>query len=465
MGMQQHRDEKKFDGEDPATAYSRDAYINKGIKENKEYLVTSNTTLNKVKDCAPNDLIIISGQGPAGLMAALVAKKMHPEKTVLVTEKRMAYSRRNIAIIKTDAYPFLKRMGVLVDVCKVSDRMSKTVIGRSDGTDHLDIRAELPLDNKFQFSEIDSLRDYSPELMQDDTQFTVDGRIIRICDLQELLFKHCLKAGIKTLKKSINTIDHNPDTDTVTCRIRKKGKEIVITNPYTVIIAEGAKSPNVVRLAGGWNYGLRKELWTVSNVEAQPKDSYMGVVRPNNEKHKRTVIGLFSPINKEIAVTECYHVTEENAGKLNAKDYSTMDTNKLGSLFGVKTQRLKWNSSFFECQDKIAKKLVVGSRILVVGDAAGVSSPVSGMGVSMAVTSHNYGVLKFFEEKKEFGVEIAAEQYEQRLTSYVKRWQRNTHNLWHVLDDVLTLNVPEVSKKEAEVKLQDDQCIEMMVEN
>eukprot|EP00121_Abeoforma_whisleri_P013748 Awhi_evm3s12687 len=82
-----NRDERKFGPQDdPSNAYSQDAYLNPDIKETKRYKVTSNTTLSKIAQIETENLVIISGSGPCGLMDALVAKKKYPKKTVLYTK-------------------------------------------------------------------------------------------------------------------------------------------------------------------------------------------------------------------------------------------------------------------------------------------------------------------------------------------------------------------------------------------
>eukprot|EP00122_Pirum_gemmata_P021128 Pgem_evm1s19710 len=286
-------------GDDPNTSYKGDAYINTKCKE-KSYEVKSTTSLKKVMAMNKNNLVIVSGSGPSGLIAALAIKKRNPKQDVVVCEKRLEYTRRNVAVTKVDSYPFLKKMGILSDLIKKSDRLEKKTIGRTVTTAQnpgLDVKADHILENKFKLSEIDATLEYNEDFMSRDTTFTTEGRIIRICDLQEIILDHCNKAGVKILKKTMTTITHYEELEETKVNLRKKGKEVEITNPYKVIIAEGASSGNALRVTGGWNFGIRNELWAVANIEAAPRDPFMGIVRPQKEKglSNRTLMGLFTP--------------------------------------------------------------------------------------------------------------------------------------------------------------------------
>eukprot|EP00121_Abeoforma_whisleri_P013749 Awhi_evm4s12687 len=336
-------------------------------------------------------------------------------------------------------------MGVYKEIIRKSDRIHKTVTGASneneDDVATLDILAEIVEDNQVNYLDVDENFEYSVDKFKnDDKFFATGGRILRICDLQEILFEHCLKMGIKTLKKTFTTVDYCEESGTTSVKLRKKGKEIDIIEPFVVVIAEGIKSRNVINLCNGWNCGLRQEFWTVSNIEAECQESFKAIVKPKKVQTKRTITSLYSQTHQEIALTECYHVGAEQVESMNANKLSLKDTNDMGDLFKISTNRLKWNSSFFTCQDKIAKKLNVGERILISGDSAGGSSPIAGMGVSLAISAHPFALEQYFLEREDTNIEKAFENYEERVKSYIFRWQRNANLAWDQLGDTLLVS-------------------------
>lgn len=430
---------KKEYGDDPNTSYKGDAYLNSKIKE-KNYSVKSTTSVKKVLAMDTNNLIIVSGSGPSGLIAALACKRQNPKRNVVVCEKRLEYTRRNVAITKVDAYPFLKKMGILPDLIKKSDRLNSKTVGRTTTTDkkpQLEVMSREELENVSKISQINEDVEYDKELMKNDNTFLTDGRVIRICDLQEIILEHCNKADIKILKKTEVTISYEEELEEATVSLKKKGIERSIINPYKIIIAEGASSHNTVRVTGGWNYGIRNELWAVANIEAKTDQSFVGIVRPQKQRNQsnKTLMGLFTPSNQEMSLTECFHVASKTK-KMNAHDLCLKDTSLMGDLFNVETERLKWNSSFFQVQDKIAKKHLVDNRIMIIGDAAGTSSPIAGMGVSVSVSAHGWAVMRYMEECEDRNPK-AADNFCEHMKAYVMRWHRNSHLVWDRLDNVL----------------------------
>eukprot|EP00121_Abeoforma_whisleri_P003961 Awhi_evm1s3574 len=171
-----------------------------------------------------------------------------------------------------------------------------------------------------------------------------------------------------------------------------------------------------------------------SSVECQ--ESFKVIVKPKNFQTKRTITSFYSQTHQEIALTECYHVGAEQVESMNANKLSLKGTNNMGDLFKIPTNRLKWNSCFFTFtyQD-------VGERIfLISGDSVGGSSSTDEMGVSLAISAHPFALEQYFLEREDTNIEKAFKNYEERVKSYIFRWQRNVNLAWDQLGDTLLVS-------------------------
>tara|TARA_B100000945_G_scaffold320803_1_gene332191 strand:- start:1432 stop:2622 length:1191 start_codon:yes stop_codon:yes gene_type:complete len=70
----------------------------------------------KARAPPPPPMIIISGAGPVGLSCAYFIKKKYPREHVVIVEKRAAYSRKQVLLIRPDVVALLPKIG---DACFV----------------------------------------------------------------------------------------------------------------------------------------------------------------------------------------------------------------------------------------------------------------------------------------------------------------------------------------------------------
>eukprot|EP00122_Pirum_gemmata_P007717 Pgem_evm1s7094 len=472
-------------GVDPASNYTKDAFYNNDCKNNnKIHKIESDITIEQLTEFDMSQTVFVSGAGPAGLMAALTWKRERPHLNIVVLEHRDFFSRRNIATIKTCAYPYLKKVGLLQEVTDKTFHIENMTFALAKGEEcAINYDGLIP-------SEIVTVEDCDENFNYDDIMnnedkeyFLNDGRGIRIADYQQIIYSKCKEVGVVFLTKNMVHVKYNENTDTTSLTLYNKetsssintgsGESIasynsddaldaektlsVFENPYFVVIAEGAQSKNVKNLVDGWDLHDNEEVWVVANRRCTDIDKgFMGIMGPDDTNPGRAIIGIFDPANEEVALTERFIIEHNDTDNYNAHELTTRDTLRMAKWFGFESAEFKWNSSFFKCCNKTAKKMTVGSRIALVGDSAGTASPVAGMGVSISTTAHGYAMMKLIQSLEEPNCnnasdhEEALDLYSKRIASFVRRWHNNTATIWSVAGGELgKVKFPENPKEAA----------------
>jgi 2-polyprenyl-6-methoxyphenol hydroxylase-like FAD-dependent oxidoreductase len=90
-----------------------------------------------------------------------------------------------------------------------------------------------------------------------------------------------------------------------------------------------------------------------------------------------------------------------------------------------------------------------GNAILA-GDAAGVGSPVAGMGAVLAVSAYATAIEKYLKRRDTVS-ESAAREYNENVSSFVGAWQKRSRHIWSQIDWLPALK-KETEKENSEAR-------------
>lgn len=358
----------------------------KGIKELR-HVIDSRITAAAV-GCGlyfrvPRKLALISGAGIAGLATSfeLLARGFK----VVVAEKREAFSRSNVINLNVETQRFLEEFGLLKEFEEsVSARINThrcVLVGKKDSHD-------------LALSDVSRLRLGSEpfEAENFDKLFHSDGIYsVKIQDLQTFLAKKALEAGVHIFGKvEVEVLARTQAGGISKAQISGKDSlcKPMILQPDLFFVAEGAHSTTAKQL-GMETHVIENECsgenWIFGNVEYLGTETFVVSIIDTSEGSLEIANVIFNARIHEInvAVTSKKHLSQEHIQE---------------RIFKVVQLALRLEGVNRAPQSLIAvvkrpvhvknEKRVIFSKdnIFLIGDAAGRSSPLAGLGGTLGLT-------------------------------------------------------------------------------
>ena len=384
---------------------------------NYEYQYLIADTLSKIK-C--DNLAIVSGAGPAGLVAAATLKQKGYE--VIVTDKRNAFTRMNLVNINPDALHYFKKIGVLDDVKKAASNHTKHNYRLRQ-----DMRQASIYEEKVELllEQINPEYAYTPEAIENG--FNKPSILaLSIADFQECLYDFNKKLGVHFLTET--TMDVQFDSDKAGCVTLHKDKASrTLGKPALIVVAEGAGSTTVAQHIGWMKTERPDETWLVSNRSVNSTSSFTGyeLVLDEEAKLAKVTVGIFAEKCEEVGVSQFVRTSKTD----DLAAYGAEETLHLCQIFGQNAGDCSGNTHYFTSQEKYAKAYYKGNNLIVIGDAAATSSPIAGLGFSLSVSAHAWALSQLLEADS---LEAGLSDYEENVKAAVRRWISKSKDSWEL---------------------------------
>jgi len=341
---------------------------------------------------------LISGAGIAGLAASfeLIAKDFN----VVITEKRNAFDRFNLINLDIESQRFLKRFGLL-------SAFEEKVAGRILVHKYLHIEGKnieelKPSDvSKLQSSRTPFEPEFYKTLFKEDAVYSV-----KIKNLQTFLAEKALDAGVR--------IFGNTETEDISP---------TLPAPDLLLIAEGTHSTAANQL-GMQTKEVKNactgENWIFGSVPYSGTNTFVVCVIDTSEGSLEIANVIFNANVQEIniAVTSKKHLSQELIEKKLLKvvkdviSFLQIDESPQSLIASVKRP----------VNIKNEKRVIYSHGIgFTIGDAAGHSSPLAGMGGTLGLTL----VLRTIEQlilDLELRPDKMHEIFHRFTEAYVSRW-------------------------------------------
>lgn len=334
--------------------------------------------------------VVVSGAGPAGLVTALAMSKKG--YNVGICEKRQRFSRTNLVNVHVDGLRFLDTLGLrqeVLDIASVHRYHAYKVDGYS---------------LEYQENRLSALGLGQEDVSQDWRNLYQGSSALslRISDFQNVMAKKLLQRGIPIFKScSLEKADILEGGLSVDLKIDEC---IYPLQPRFLIIAEGARSKSVEQWMGGWDVvpsSIRpyKESWSAENIDISCLDEELPAETCGagfSGYHCISSSGVCSSSFDQLNIG-IFHGGDGHHGTLSftntryQKEKGQSDevyAHKLAGILGRQGIQGSESVSHFEAQDKRAKIPVDSTgSIFVIGDAAFTSSPIAGLGFTLAISA------------------------------------------------------------------------------
>lgn len=369
-----------IDGQPPVHINSHGIIL---IRKAIEFCITAAAINNGLSFKNSKKLVLINGAGIAGLAASfeLLARGFN----VIIAEKRKSFDRFNVINLDVESQRFLKKFGLLNEFEKSVAgriRMHKYLLFEEKGIQNLgssDVSKLLPSEVLFE-------PEYFNKLFNEDGIYSV-----RIKDLQTFLSKKALDAGVHifgNIETEVLTCSHAGGVSKVKLRGIDSFSNSLEMQPHLLFLAEGAHSTTAKQL-GMKNTEVKNECtgenWIFGSVNYVGKETFVVSVIDTSGGSLEIANIIFNAQISEIniAVTSKRNLSQE------------LMKQRLLKLVG----RVCVHLNLEERQESlialvkrpvhiINEKRVIYSQdnVFCIGDAAGHSSPLAGMGGTLGLT-------------------------------------------------------------------------------
>lgn len=319
-------------------------------------------------------LALISGAGIAGLAASLELRARG--MNVVIVEKRDCFSRFNVINLNIETKRFLDKFNLREEFeASVAGRITEHRIvlikrgGAAECIDVSDVRA-LQLNESIPFE---------PDHF--DALFTKDGIYsVPIMDLQMFLARKALEAGVNILGNVTPTV-----------LSRKKGggvSEVEIRadrtlRPDLFFIAEGVHSTTASKLGMKTvevSNACAGESWIFGNMAYSGEESFVVSLIDTSESTLKIANVIFNGKSGviNIAVSSERVMTKEEIEKQVSKTVAQVFTQKTFKLLGTVERPV-------HIANRTRLRFSMGN-VFCIGDSAGSSSPLAGLGGTLGLT-------------------------------------------------------------------------------
>lgn len=361
-------------------------------------------------------LAVISGAGIAGLSASL--ELINRGYKVIIAEKRSDFTRFNIINLDIDVQRFLNKFGLLAEFERdVAGKIKfhKYVLSTENGIEHLGTSDV----SQLRFSNIP----FSPEFF--DKLFTNDGVYsVKIKDLQNFLAKKALDAGIHIFGNvETNVLEANDESNKI--KITGLYDEMEL-KPDLFLIAEGAHSTTASHL-GMENKQVVNECtgeeWIFGNFKYSGSETFVvSVIDTSGDELEIANIIFNSKVHEiNVAITSRGNLSQD---AINARLLSIVNKVLISQNIDEKPELI---SAVTNPVHIINEKRSVYSKgnVFCIGDAAGHSSPLAGMGGTLGLTLVPATVVKLIEDSEK-NKEERHDNFDRHSDASVKRWMNKS---------------------------------------
>lgn len=333
-------------------------------------------------------LAIISGAGLAGLAASFELRAR--DFSVVIVEKRKAFTRSNLITLKLEVEGFLKRFNLLekFEKCaaaKIKDHRfvrfgpeSSLVPYKTDPVSELRLAESVSFepkniqnlfkDNGTYCAPIHVLQTFLAEMALGIGVNIIGGETVRIRSFKEDIVRKLQVTAFQTLKPDLFFLAEGTHSETA----KALGMEMEeVTNRCT------------------------NENWIFANISYTGSESYVVTTADNTEKTLRLANVIFDAKNQQINIAE---TTEMNVSSDEIK----------ARLIKTAQQALQKEIAI-DLQDAVSKPIQVinlvaspfsRGNVFRIGDAAVSSSPLAGLGGSMAIALVPYLVRQLLNDNE-----------------------------------------------------------------
>lgn len=361
-------------------------------------------------------LAVISGAGIAGLAASL--ELIRNGYKVVIAEKRDAFTRFNVINLDIDVQRFLKKFNLLEEFERdVAGKIKfhKYVLSTTQGMQHLGT------------TDVSTLKEsnipFSPEFF--DRLFNEDGVYsVKIMDLQNFLAKKALDSGVHIF----GNVEISASADSNKLNIKRSHDELEL-NPNLFLIAEGAHSTTANQL-GMESYQEQNECtgesWIFGNIVYNGYDTFVvSVIDTSHEKLEIANIIFNAKLHKvNIAITADASMSQESIREkilnIAGQVFALQNIEEAPELIAIVSSPV----------NIINEKRYIYSKnnAFCIGDAAGHSSPLAGMGGTLGLTLFPAAVEKLIIDN-EAKSEAIHTNFHAYSDSAVSRWIGKSVNI------------------------------------
>lgn len=336
---------------------------------------------------APRELALISGAGIAGLAASF--ELLRKGFNVVIAEKRENFSRSNVINLNVEVQRFLETFGLLKE-------FEESVAARIHT--HKCVHVSKLGPTNLPASDVSQLRlgdePFEPENF--DMLFNRDGIYsVKIQDLQNFLAKKALDAGAHILGKVEVDVLARTKAGGVS-KVQIMGEKSLcapmILKPHLFFVAEGAHSTTAERLGMVTNVVKNEctgENWIFGNVEYpveySGKETFVVSIIDTSEEKLKIANVIF---NAKIGQINIAVISKKLLSPELIKERILTTVKQAFDLEGIKTipQSLCAVVEQPIHVENEKRDLFSKDNIFLIGDAAGRSSPLAGLGGTMGLT-------------------------------------------------------------------------------
>ncbi len=361
-------------------------------------------------------LAVISGAGIAGLAASfeLRARGFH----VVIAEKRKSFSRFNVINLNVETQGFLKKFNLLESFEKlVASRIKEhryVLIEKSGAT------------QRFALSDVSELRfdesiTFEPKNFTD--LFTKDGIYsVPIGVLQTFLAEKALENGVTLLGNVKIKILSRTQTGGISQLALTCDR---IVQPDLVFIAEGAHST----MADELGFGTRKivnvctdENWIFGNRPYFGKETFVVSLIDTFEKTLRMANVIFNAKSQviNIAVTSGEKCSEKEIRKQIERTAEEVFTQTAFPMERIPGKLLAITAKPVRIVNRTSFPFSMGN-VFCIGDSAGSSSPLAGLGGTLGLTLVPRTVNQLLDDYEKRSMEIH-QNFHLFSEGYTSRW-------------------------------------------
>lgn len=328
-------------------------------------------------------LALISGAGIAGLAASF--ELLASGFKVVIAEQRKSFDRFNIINMDVESQRFLKKFGLLNEFeAFVAGRIKlhKYILFEKNGIQNLgssDVR-------NLQISNVPFEPEFFNKLFNEDAIYSV-----RISDLQTFLAKKALESGAHIFGNvAVEILERTQAGGVATVQITGKDNYYPVTtlHPNLFFVAEGAHSSTAIQLGMSAQEVINEcsgENWIFGNVRYFGKETFVVSVIDTSQGNVEIANIIFNSKNCtiNIAITAQQFLSQELIQKRILEI-----TQRICSLQNIVdrpqelTAVVKQPVHIKNEQRDIYSK----DNAFCIGDAAGHSSPLAGMGGTLGLT-------------------------------------------------------------------------------
>jgi flavin-dependent dehydrogenase len=382
------------------------------------------------------------GAGPAGLIGALVLEQEGFE--VIVLEKRSGdFNRLNKVNLKGESESVLNQLNLL--------RQFQAEVG-TQFQRHDYFRLFNNQEEKFHTEVVESLagtfeNEISFETTDSKDRFKADGLYtVTIAEFEQFLAKAAISRGVSIVTDiELAQLIERSDTQSKGIFARQKNQQERTFFPHLILLADGSNGET-----GSLRYRVfsesnsphpcHGEKWIFGNVDyLGSNEAFVSVLLDySNEHFTRAANVIFEPKHKEVNVAVLIERDDISPSEIKEIIESTADRAFAMNKIPGKA-KAKFTSSVVSIVNKVAHKFTMGDNVIIAGDRAGVSSPLAGLGATLAVTSYPYGIRKVaqaIQRESIDGIRQSLSDYNEQTKAYVYEWLEKSATIKQFIENM-----------------------------